>query len=333
MGLWVDAAGCTNACKHCYANGHPPYGNMYSLNELRQIVDEWGPVCIMCEPTVHPEFPEIMDPQLTGHEGSWLPTNGFGLAQREDCASVFERLREFGFHSISVTLHGLEANHQRFVGGRKGAFKAIMSACRKAIEAGFGINCNVYLDRNNLGDMPSLLELVNREFGIVSRVGIPDHRVGSRLYRYEKLRPSQPEVQEFLERCSGLEWKGSLKARPLEELTEAAWLEVWKREPDADDFKDTLEWPLRASTKGVTLHLDAKRQVFFAPPYGEWIHIGLFSDGKSAILERLTHLTPPPYSQMLPMEARLPETDALLLHTGGRSVRSKAISAALFANE
>jgi hypothetical protein len=334
MGLWVDAAGCTNACRHCYADGHPPYGSFYSLDELHRIVAEWGHICIMCEPTVHSEFPEIMDPQLTGIGNmGFLPTNGFGLAKREDCTAVFARLREFGIHSVSVTLHGLEAHHQHFVGGREGAFQAIMSACRKAVAAGFGINCNVFLDRDNLGDMPSLLAMLNREFGVTPKVGVPGHRVGRRLYRYEKLRPSQAQGQGFLESCSGLKWSGSIRTSPLEQLTEAAWLEAWKRQPDGDDFKDHLEWPLRASVKGVELHLDAKRQVYFAPPSGEWVHLGAFSEGKAAILEHLTRLAPSPHSQMRPEEARLPKADASLVHTSGASVRAKAISTALFAGE
>jgi hypothetical protein len=76
----VEAAGCPDACRHCSANGRPPYGNFYSLDELRTIGDEWGPLVPYChEPTAHPDFPEIYDPHIALDHGGYLVTNGFGM--------------------------------------------------------------------------------------------------------------------------------------------------------------------------------------------------------------------------------------------------------------
>jgi hypothetical protein len=121
MIVYVEAAGCTNACRHCGANGHPPYGAIYSIDELRKLVETWEPITSYYEPTAHPDFPEIISPQIVGYEGEVLSTNGFGLARVENYSTVFDRLREFGYNMISCTLHGLEENHDWFV-ARKGAY-------------------------------------------------------------------------------------------------------------------------------------------------------------------------------------------------------------------
>ncbi|HOF88641.1 MAG TPA: hypothetical protein PLZ36_11145, partial [Armatimonadota bacterium] len=62
MHLFVNAAGCVNACRHCSADGQPPHGSLYALQELREIVRAWGTVYPYFEATAHPEFPDILAP-------------------------------------------------------------------------------------------------------------------------------------------------------------------------------------------------------------------------------------------------------------------------------
>lgn len=82
--VYVEACGCTQACRHCAVDGKPPYGGFYSLAELRDLQREWGPLVPYYEPTVHPEFPEIMFPEILGEGTNMLATNGFGLIRRDD---------------------------------------------------------------------------------------------------------------------------------------------------------------------------------------------------------------------------------------------------------
>ena len=64
MPVYVEAAGCTNSCRHCGADGRPPHGAFYSLAELRELAQEWRPFCVYHEPSAHPDYPEVMAPDI-----------------------------------------------------------------------------------------------------------------------------------------------------------------------------------------------------------------------------------------------------------------------------
>ena len=78
MPVFIHAAGCTNTCRHCGAEGRPPHGALFSLGEVRAIAHEWGLLVIYFELSAHPDFPEIMHPDVNDGEDV-LATNGFGL--------------------------------------------------------------------------------------------------------------------------------------------------------------------------------------------------------------------------------------------------------------
>jgi len=329
MIVYVEAAGCTNACRHCGSNGRPPYGTIYSIDELRKLVETWGPITPFYEFTAHPDFPEIMNPQIVGYEGEVLPTNGFGLARTEDYRAIFDRLREFGYNMISCTLHGLEENHDWFV-ARKGAYQDILKASAKAVEAGFYVHWNIFLDNRNLEDVLALVELSRRnEFDSSPWIGIPSHRVSRRMWQYEQLRPSLRDVQERLpHELIAKTWK-----RPLEEFTEANWLHAWEKEPDSEDFKHPSEpktWPPNPSFENLTIFITRNRKVYFDPRCAPRIFLDELDVGKDGILKKLQELPTPHGYLIKPPKVNLIDDDAELLHPNGHSVRCKTISAALF---
>lgn len=332
MIVYVNAAGCSNSCRHCAVGGGPPYGGFYSLGDLRAIASEWGPIVPYLEATAHPEFPEILDPRIVGEENTILATTGFGLAERDDYMAVFSRLREFGYDGIFCTLHGLEEKHDWFT-CREGAFETILKASRRAAEAGFRIIWDVFLDRQNLEDIAPLQALAKQELGIPSlQLEVPRHRVSRRMWLYEKLRPRLDDVKQLLRAMDSETWTGWLRDRPLEELTESAWLNAWSEEPHSDEFfgrRDLKSWPQPPRFETV-INIDGNGQVFLDPQCGEPILLGQLSDGKGEILRRIKHVAAPPFSDMSPEDAKLPECDSDLLHPHGHSVRCKAISAAVY---
>jgi MoaA/NifB/PqqE/SkfB family radical SAM enzyme len=329
--IYVNAAGCPNSCRHCSVSGEPPYGEFYSLDDMRTIAGEWGPIVPYLEPTAHPDFPEIMDPRIVGEGSKILATTGSGLAECDDYTSVFDRLREFGYTDIFFTLHGLEEEHDWFV-RRKGAFQAVLKASRRAAQAEFGIIWSVFLDQRNLEGVPLLQAFGAREFGLRSLyLEVPRHRVSHRMWLYEKLRPRLGDVKELLRAMDPETYRGWLKDRPLEELTESAWLSAWRRDPDSDEFqgrRDPKSWPEPPRFE-VIISIDRNGQVHLDPQCGEPILLGKLSDGRDEILRRIQHIAAPPFSDMSPAEARLPDSDSDLLHPHGHSVRCKAISAAI----
>ncbi|MCE5324600.1 radical SAM protein [bacterium] len=327
MFIYVNAAGCPNACRHCGADGHPPYGGFYSVDELRSIADEWGPIVPYFEFTVHPQFPEILDPRIVGEGWKLIPTNGFGLAEREDYKAVFERLRELGINEFSFTLHGLEDKHDWFV-CRKGAFQTILKAGRRAAEEGFNVFWQVFLDQQNLDDIPHLIELGKREFGISCWLEVPRHSVSRRLWRYENIRPQLRDVKKLLDGLHTQDWLGPLKEKQLEELTESAWFRAWQQESHSEEFGPRT-WPQTAPFHHV-INIDNDRQVFLSHWCGESIHLGSLSDGKDEIMMCLEQVSAPAHYDLSPAQAKLPPGGSELLHPNGFSVRCKAVSYMLY---
>lgn len=334
MIVYINAAGCHLSCRHCAVNGGLPTGRFYSLDELRSIAREWGPIGPYFEVTAHPDFPEIMDHQIVGDDCNILGTTGFGLAERADYTAVFNRLRELGYNRIFSTLHGFEKKHDWFV-RREGAFERLLKTSRKAAEAGFGIIWSVFLDRQNLEDIPQLQVLGKQEVGLSSLyLEVPRHRVSRRMVMYEQVRPRLGDVKKLLEGMDPETWTGWLKDRPLEDLTESAWLNAWKKEPYSDEFmgrRDPKSWPAPPRFDEI-IYIDENRQVFLDPQLGELILLGKLSDGKAEIIRRIQHVPAPPFSDISPEEAKLPKDDSDLLHPHGHSVRCKAVSTAVYGN-
>ena len=328
MPIYIEAAGCTNTCRHCARGGRPPFGALYSLDELRELADEWGPFVVDCEPTAHPDFPETMDPAVAIFEGGVLATNGFGLARAGESGDAFVRLRDFGYGGVSLTLHGLEQHHDWFV-RRQGAYQDILAASGRAQEAGFGVHWNVFLDNRNLEDVPRLVALKGEQFGDSVSIGLPQHTVSRRMWRYERLRPSARDIRERLPQVQALDpahWQA-----PLEQRTEAGWMDLWGDEPGTGKFADPWEpnsWPPVDPIDSLVLFLARDRQVYLDPLCASHIPLGRLDEGRAVIEERVRGL-PAPHDDIdaETAERRLGRRD--LLHPTGASVRYKAISTAI----
>jgi len=320
MPTYIDAAGCTNTCRHCSREGRPPFGALYSTDQLRDLARVWGPLIIDSEPSAHPDFPEVLDPEIGVCEGV-LATNGFGFARAFDPASVFARLREFGYSALSLTLHGAERNHDWFV-GRRGAYQDILAATSRAVEAGFGLHWNIYLDRRNLEDVPLLVDLKARMFTGSLWIGVPSHIVNQRLWRYENLRPSARDVEQRLPNLGDLDctYRGEL-------LTEASCLEMWKNEPSAVGAPET--WPPTEPLEKQWAFITRDRRVHLGVECAPRIALGTLDEGRPVIEDRLRKL-PAPLDDIDPWTAETHLGASDLLHPSGLSVRCKAVSAAYY---
>ena len=321
MLVTVEAAGCPNSCRHCGAEGGPPFGALYGLDELRRLAGEWGPLCVYHEPTAHPGFPQVLAPSISV-QASVLSTNGYGLARRPDWRDALSQLRDWGYEGVSCTLHGLEQRHDWFA-RRPGAFRDITTVSRQALEAGMWLHWNVYLDALNLPEIAPLVELCRSEYGCSPVLSIPHHRVNARLWHYEELRPSLDAVAARVP-------EALLAASfdpPLTELTEAAWATAWARAGDLRDFRHPMEpesWPPEEGD-AVSLVATASREMELETCCGPRMPLGPLADGKAAILARLRVLPGPHPGEDATLED-LRHEDGQLLHTSGFSVRYKAMS-------
>ena len=323
----IEAAGCTNTCRHCSVDGHLPYGDFFTLDELRALKQTWGPLTIRYEPTAYSDFPEVYDASISPEQGGWLVSNGFGLAQREDYRTVFEQLSKMGFHTIAFTLHGLKAHHDWFV-CRAGAFDDIVLATQRAKAFGLQPNWQIYIDQLGAKDVPELVEMAEKACGIPPQIAIPYHRVGGRLPHYEKIRPTLEDITKYQLHTLVDDPDRNYIAEP-EKLTAAAWLEKWRENPDSAELKHPYEpptWPPDPAHPHLNLRIQRDRKVFLDPMCAAPIFLDHLSTGKDKIMARIAALKPPKNVDLAPQDVHLSPDEQERLHPVGFSLRYAAIS-------
>ena len=213
LGLELHIAGCPNTCRHCKDDGRPPCGGLMSVADARWVVEEFGKATGMPvvapvlhhEPTAHPDFIELLelfrDPSGEQNDQmSTLSTNGYGIARADDPAAVLQQLQELGARQLSLTLHGAEARHDRFV-RRRGAYGDVWMAARLGAGARLTIYLNLFPDRESAGDLDLLLGEAARlgdETGQAPGISVcvPSYVAGRRLREYERtLRPRLSDLE------------------------------------------------------------------------------------------------------------------------------------------
>jgi len=326
MFTYVEAAGCTNACRHCASEGSPPYGGFFTVVELRGLVADGWRLYPYYEASAHPEFPEILAPDICGDGGDYLSTNGYGIARAKDPPGLFARLRELGWRWLSLTLHGLEEHHDWFV-CRKGAYADIIRATELARASGFGLHWNLMPDNRNLEEMPGLLAVSRDMVGSNGWLCLPGHHANRRLWRYESLRPSVTDIRERLAPWIVEDvWKTSDggKVEP-EQMTEAYWLAKWRESVATGEGLDRFDFGVEPRP---VLKITRQRQVFITDPPPMAL-LGDLSEGRAILEERAWQHAARPLCETPPPEAAALEGSGLL-HPNGAGVRMKVISSMLY---
>jgi hypothetical protein len=325
MFTYVEAAGCTNTCRHCASEGKPPYGGFFSVAELRGLVADGWQIYPYYEASAHPEYPELLAPDICAEGGDYHSTNGWGIARAEDPERLFARLREFGWRWLSLTLHGLEEHHDWFV-ARKGAYADIVRASELGRANGFGLHWNIMLDNRNLEQMPALLEVSREMTGSNGWLCLANHHANRRMWRYEALRPSLADVRRRLAPWIAEEvWKTSDGGRiEPERMTEAYWLGKWREAAASGEGLDRFDVGVEPRP---VLKITRQRQVFITDPPPIAL-LGELSEGREVLEERARRHAATPLCETPPPEAGALEGSDLL-HPCGASVRMKAISLVL----
>jgi hypothetical protein len=328
--VYVNVAGCANTCRHCSFEDRHPCGSVYTLEQMFGLADVWGPLIPHYDPAVHPEFPQIMDPRVSSC-GGVLRGNGVGIARAEDPATMLAQLRTFGYTQVLFVLHGVGETHDRWV-SRKGAYQDILVASARVREAGLTVRWEIMLDKRNLEQIGTLVNLSMQLYGGSYGLGVVSHRVGKRTWRYEQNRPGLADIERRLPNLRALD--AATWNRPLSEFTESSWLRAWKSDPASQEFyhlSEPREWPLGelSSQPNLRILILRDRKVYFDPMCAPKILLGDVSEPRDALLSRMYGLKRPPACiGKAPADSAFLETD--LLHLEGFSVRYKAISRALY---
>jgi len=198
----INGMPCVNRCGHCYLEGSP--GG--SLMDRKLIFDmlhssaehKRNTGCTIFpqffqEPTVHPDFLEIIERQFElglSFDNFWFPTNGYGLARMSD--DGWERLAKTGLSWIRLTFHGTEHEHDLFV-EREGAYSDLLTTAQKAEEFGIEWFAGIFINRENARNYHSIKKAVEA-------IGHPATEVGWMIPQWlgraecDRTRPTMDQI-------------------------------------------------------------------------------------------------------------------------------------------
>lgn len=326
IGLEFMAVGCPNACRHCKDSGHPPYGALLSLDDVKWATEQFDGMAdtvavtnVWHEPTAHPECIALRrywrersaDPPEAFEV---LSTNGFGIARSDDPQSLLADMREIGICAMSFTLHGLEENHDWFV-CREGAYQDIWRAATLGSEAAMDIHLNIFLNKRNIADCIPLVgkcdafaDSVGRDVGL--ELSIPSFIANSRLRAFEtSLRPSLSDLvpmADVLRRFWPL---------PAEEYTESRWIEKILAQPKGESL---CGFDLESTGRDdVCLAIDRDFDVFERAHNYNWEpirHGSLEEDGIKAILDRVRAWCLPTFPDEATLARDFGDPSSMLIH-------------------
>ena len=162
--IWNLIRRCNLTCKHCYAiSADTDFAGELSTAEVFGVLDDLKafrvPALILSggEPLLRPDLFDIARRAKAMSFYTALSSNGTLIDDRL-CAEIAAT----GFDYVGISLDGLGATHDRFR-RREGAFAASLAAIRRCRDAGLKVGVRFTLTRDNVQDLPGLLELVEAE--------------------------------------------------------------------------------------------------------------------------------------------------------------------------
>jgi mycofactocin radical SAM maturase len=197
---WELTYACNLACVHCLSSSGRRDPAELSTAECKAVLDELERMQVFYvnigggEPTVRPDFWELIDYATEHHVGVKFSTNGVKITP--DAA---RRLAASDYVDVQVSLDGANAEVNDAVRG-KGSYATAIVAMRNLADAGVsGFKLSVVLTRHNVGQLDRFKAIAD-EFGAQLRVTRlrPSGR-GADVWEDLHLRPAQQaELYEWL---------------------------------------------------------------------------------------------------------------------------------------
>jgi len=163
IAIWEVTQACDLACVHCRASAQPERHPMeLSTEEGKQLIDQIAdlevPVFVLTggDPIKRPDlFELIAHARKVGVRVSLTPS-ATPLLTRE----VVFRLKEAGLARLAVSMDGASAATHDSFRGLSGSFARTLDAVRWANEAGLPVQINTTFSRRNIGEIDSIVALM-----------------------------------------------------------------------------------------------------------------------------------------------------------------------------
>ena len=158
--VWELTLACDHACAHCGSRGAVARAGELSTAEALQVADELAAlgtreiVLIGGEAYLHEGFYEITRRLKARGVNPIVTTGGWGITEE-----VAAQMAAAGVHRVSVSIDGLEAQHDR-IRAKRGSFQQCLRALEWIKRAGMIPQANTNFNRVNFGDLEELYLLL-----------------------------------------------------------------------------------------------------------------------------------------------------------------------------
>ena len=167
---WELTYACNLACVHCLSSSGKRDPRELTTEQCKAIIDELERMQVFYvnigggEPTVRPDFWELVDYATAHHVGVKFSTNGLRITPQ-----VAERLAAGDYVDVQISLDGATAEVNDAVRGR-GSFAMAIRALENLAAAGFADpKISVVVTRHNVGQLDDFQALAQR-YGATLRI-------------------------------------------------------------------------------------------------------------------------------------------------------------------
>ncbi len=167
---WELTYACNLACIHCLSSSGRRDPGELSTAECKRVIDELERMQVFYvnigggEPTVRPDFWELVDYACTHHVGVKFSTNGLKITP-----AAASRLAASDYVDVQISLDGATADVNDAIRG-PGSYQVALAAMRNLAAAGFSnFKISVVMTRHNVAQLDAFKEIADR-FGAQLRI-------------------------------------------------------------------------------------------------------------------------------------------------------------------
>ena len=167
---WELTYACNLSCVHCLSSSGRRDPRELSTAECKRVIDELERMQVFYvnigggEPTVRPDFWELVDYATAHHVGVKFSTNGLRITPE-----VARKLAGSDYIDVQISLDGATAEVNDAVRGR-GSFDMAIAAMRNLADAGFaGFKISVVMTRHNVAQLDAFKAIAD-SFGAQLRI-------------------------------------------------------------------------------------------------------------------------------------------------------------------
>ncbi|MGW4561222.1 mycofactocin radical SAM maturase [Streptomyces sp. NPDC004561] len=160
---WELTYACNLACVHCLSSSGRRDPRELTTDECKAVIDELERMQVFYvnigggEPTVRPDFWELVDYATAHHVGVKFSTNGVRITPE-----VARRLAAGDYVDVQLSLDGATAEVNDAVRG-EGSYDTVLRAMENLAAAGFaGFKISVVATRHNIGQLDKFKALTDR---------------------------------------------------------------------------------------------------------------------------------------------------------------------------